>query len=84
MPELEAAACSLAAHRKKVEEQNRNNSGFGNVASSELKREIADNGAFVRQKNRFDTPFGNESGHRYAPGLRDRSLPSGFSGSRKT
>lgn len=62
MPELEAAACSLAAHRKKIEEQNKNNSGFGNVASSELKREIADNGAFVRQKNRFDTPFGNKEG----------------------
>ena len=64
MPEFEAAACSLAAHRKKIEEQNKNNSGFGNVASSELKREIADNGAFVRQQNRFDTPFGNEEGIR--------------------
>jgi putative glutathione S-transferase len=36
--------------------------GFGNVSTSEDKHEIASNGAFVRQKNRFDTPFGNGEG----------------------
>ncbi|MCR5053760.1 MAG: glutathione S-transferase C-terminal domain-containing protein [Lachnospiraceae bacterium] len=35
---------------------------FGKVATSEDKGEISDNGAFVRQQNRFTTPFGNEPG----------------------
>lgn len=38
------------------------NTEFGKVASSEEKNEIADNGAFVRQKNRFVTPFGTGEG----------------------
>ncbi len=66
MPELEAAACSLAAHRQKLAQQNKTeNEGtpeFGKVATSETKGEIASNGAFVRQKNRFDTPFGDGEG----------------------
>lgn len=31
---------------------------FGKVATSEKSNEIGENGAFIRQKNRFDTPFG--------------------------
>ncbi len=36
--------------------------GFGKVSTSEKKHEIGENGAFVRQQNRFDTPFGDEEG----------------------
>lgn len=35
---------------------------FGKVATSEDKNEIQKNGAFVRQQNRFDTPFGEKDG----------------------
>lgn len=35
---------------------------FGKVATSEDKNEIQENGAFVRQQNRFDTPFGDKDG----------------------
>lgn len=33
-----------------------------NVATSEKEHEITESGAFRRQKNRFETPFGNEKG----------------------
>ncbi len=36
--------------------------GFGNVATSEAAHELSATGAFVRQNNRFTTPFGNEEG----------------------
>lgn len=64
MAELEAAACSLAVHRKKIESGNNSygQTSFGKVATSEKKGEIASNGAFVRQKNRFVTPFGDGEG----------------------
>ncbi len=35
---------------------------FGNVATSENENEIGENGSFVRQKNRFTTPFGDKEG----------------------
>lgn len=35
---------------------------FGKVATTENANEISDNGAFVRQKNRFTTPFGKQEG----------------------
>lgn len=35
---------------------------FGKVSTSEHANEISETGAFVRQKNRFTTPFGNEPG----------------------
>lgn len=35
---------------------------FGKVATTELTNEISAEGAFVRQKNRFDTPFGDGEG----------------------
>ena len=35
---------------------------FGKVSTSENVNEISSTGAFVRQKNRFDTPFGNKEG----------------------
>jgi len=56
MAELGQAMCSLEAHRKKQENK------AGKVATSELINEIKENGAFVRQKNRFDTPFGDGEG----------------------
>lgn len=39
-----------------------NNIQFGKVSTSENVNEISKTGAFVRQKNRFDTPFGNGEG----------------------
>ncbi len=39
-----------------------NRKTFGKVATSENRGEIGKDGAFHRQKNRFDTPFGNEPG----------------------
>ncbi|TKY80246.1 glutathione S-transferase family protein, partial [Pectobacterium polonicum] len=42
----------------------------GRIATSEEAHEIAQNGAFVRQKNRFTTPFGNQPGD--LPVERDR------------
>ena len=35
---------------------------FGRVATSEQTNEIAENGAFVRQANRFCVPFGSREG----------------------
>lgn len=56
----EASACSLAAHR--AQNGNRETVRFGRVATSENTGEIAGNGAFVRQENRFCTPFGSREG----------------------
>ena len=56
----EASACSLAAHR--AQNGNRETARFGRVATSENTGEIAGNGAFVRQENRFCTPFGSREG----------------------
>ena len=61
MAEFEEAACSIALHRKRIEKE-RESQSFGKVATSEDKGEIAKNGAFVRQKNRFCTPFGDKEG----------------------
>ncbi|MBO5153384.1 MAG: glutathione S-transferase C-terminal domain-containing protein [Eubacterium sp.] len=36
--------------------------GFGKVVTTENANEIAENGAFVRQENRFVTPFGDGAG----------------------
>lgn len=33
-----------------------------NIATSENTHEIVQNGAFVRQQNRFTTPFGDQAG----------------------
>lgn len=46
----EEVFCDIHAHRK------------NQVATSEAAHEINQAGAFVRQKNRFDTPFGSEEG----------------------
>ncbi len=64
MAEFEAAACSIAAHRAKAQQQSSGAGAqnFGKVATSENKSEITTNGAFVRQKNRFCTPFGDREG----------------------
>ena len=59
MSQYEASVCSLVQHRQKISEENHS---FGHVATSEKKNEIASNGAFVRQKNRFDTAFGDKEG----------------------
>ena len=58
----EASACSLAAHRAQSEAGNRETVRFGRVATTEKAGEIAGNGAFVRQENRFCTPFGSREG----------------------
>lgn len=58
----EASACSLAAHRAQSGTVNRETVRFGRVATSENTGEIARNGAFVRQENRFCTPFGSREG----------------------
>ena len=58
----EASACSLAAHRAQSGTVNRGTVRFGRVATSENTGEIAGNGAFVRQENRFCTPFGSGKG----------------------
>ena len=34
----------------------------GNIATSETEHEIKTDGSFNRQKNRFNTPFGNKEG----------------------
>ncbi len=57
MAEFEQAMCSLDEHRNKQADEK-----SGKVATSELANEIKNNGAFVRQKNRFDTPFGDGEG----------------------
>ena len=65
MAELEVSACSLAAHAARVKREKESGEGqetFGKVATSERTGEIAGNGAFVRQKNRFCTPFGEKEG----------------------
>lgn len=46
----------------KNKEKESRNVKFGNISISESVNEISDTGAFVRQKNRFDTPFGNKPG----------------------
>ena len=61
MAVTEAAACSLSAHREN-RKKDREPARFGKVATSEQKNEIAENGAFVRQGNRFCVPFGNREG----------------------
>ena len=43
-------------------DQSTNVSAFGHVATSEKAHETSASGAFVRQKNRFDTPFGDKPG----------------------
>ena len=58
---MEVSACSIAAHKDGIQKKEKF-SGFGKVASSEKTRETSDTGAFVRQENRFATPFGNEAG----------------------
>lgn len=64
MQELEGSACSLAAHaaRVKKEKAQEGRRSFGKVATSENTGEIGHSGAFVRQKNRFTTPFGDKEG----------------------
>ena len=57
----EAAFCSLGDYREKSR-KGKNPSLFGRVATSEQKHEIAENGAFFRQPNRFCVPFGNREG----------------------
>ena len=61
MAEFEEAACSIALHRKRIEKE-RESQSFGKVATSEDKGEIAKNGAYVKKKNRFCTPFGDKEG----------------------
>ncbi|GMO27914.1 MAG: glutathione S-transferase C-terminal domain-containing protein [Termitinemataceae bacterium] len=48
------------------------------VATSEKAHEIADNGAFVRQKNRFTTPFGSSETLRFWNNVFDDDDPGGF------
>ena len=48
------------------------------VATSEKSREIAANGAFVRQKNRFITPFGTSAEDRFWNGAGGDEDPGGF------
>jgi putative glutathione S-transferase len=48
------------------------------VATSEKTREIAANGAFVRQKNRFITPFGTSAEDRFWNGVGGDEDPGGF------
>lgn len=64
MAKPEVAMCSLAEHRKQsgTGKQEKQPVLFGRVATSEQKGEIAGNGAFVRQQNRFCTPFGSGAG----------------------
>ena len=59
-----SVSCSLADHAEAVKEEKkrREKSTFGKVSTSENTNEISKNGAFVRQKNRFDTPFGDGAG----------------------
>ena len=61
----EGAACCVLPQRKKVTEgegDRTDQHSFGKVATSENEHELGENGAFVRQKNRFDTPFGDGEG----------------------
>ena len=58
----EAAACSLGARRTQSGTGNQETVRFGRVATTEKTGEIAGNGAFVRQENRFCTPFGSREG----------------------
>lgn len=59
--EMEVSACSIKAHHEGKQKREKL-SGFGKVASSEKTNEKSDTGAFIRQQNRFDTPFGNNEG----------------------
>ena len=56
---MEEAYCSLKMRRQKMEEEKKK---FGNISTSEKVNEINSNGAFVRQNNRFTTPFGTKEG----------------------
>ncbi len=53
MSALEAAACSLAAHRA---------TNNGAVVEHVITKEVQSNGKFERQPNRFVTPFGDKEG----------------------
>jgi putative glutathione S-transferase len=48
------------------------------IAVSEKAREIAGNGGFTRQKNRFTTPFGNSAETRFWNDVFDGEDPGGF------
>ena len=48
------------------------------IATSEKAHEIADNGTFTRQKNRFAVPFGTGEGDRFWNNASDDDDPSGF------
>ena len=58
---MEVSACSIKAHHDGKQKREKL-SGFGKVAFSEKTNEKSDTGAFIRQQNRFDTPFGNKEG----------------------
>lgn len=65
MAEMEGSACSLAAHAARVKREREKANGavtFGKVVTSESAGEIGEGGAFVRQQNRFRTPFGDRPG----------------------
>jgi putative glutathione S-transferase len=48
------------------------------ISTSEKTREIAPDGAFVRQKNSFTTPFGSGEKDRFWNGVFDDEAPEGF------
>ncbi|MCR4926387.1 MAG: glutathione S-transferase C-terminal domain-containing protein [Lachnospiraceae bacterium] len=54
--------CSLQDHIEAEIKKKEARKNFGNVSTVEDVHEINENGAFVRQGNRFDTPFGNGEG----------------------
>ena len=65
MKEVEGSACSLAAHAARIKKEKAEEEGrrtFGKVATSEQTGEIGQGGSFVRQQNRFTTPFGEGEG----------------------
>lgn len=58
----EGAACCVIPSRRVKDIANEEKVRFGKVATSEDEHERGANGAFVRQANRFDTPFGEGEG----------------------
>lgn len=54
--------CSILDHINKENKEKKERVVFGKVSTIEDAHEIGDRGDFVRQKNRFTTPFGTKDG----------------------